>query len=428
MTATIAGRAVLVGLIATAAVGAAWWMVPDAFPTLAPSPRAPVGNPAVDRTAGPRIALAAPGAAGAASAVATGPAAITAEPPRFDVARVGARGMVVTAGRAAPGAEVILYAGGRELGRGRADARGEWVILPAEPLQPGARELSLAARNSGGDPVPARETLVLLVPDAVPAAIATGRGANTTGQDSTAKQAEAGQAEAGQAEAERSAGTASGPLAVLLPQGAAPATPRVLQGAARGADEGAGGGANGGTGGPDDGAARQRLRLDAVEYDEAGAMRFAGSAPPGSTIRIYVGLDHAGDALADAAGRWQLTPARQPVIGRHLLRMDQVAATGTVAARIEVPFQRDRLPEAAFAAEPLVVQPGQSLWRIARQVYGRGVHYTVIYQANREQIRDPGRIYPGQVFAMPGEATAAERLAPSATPGDAAQAASSRSR
>src|SRR5690242_2225178 len=58
------------------------------------------------------------------------------EPPRFDVVRVGARGVAVIAGRAAPGAEVVLMEDGRELGRARADARGEWVILPSDPLRP----------------------------------------------------------------------------------------------------------------------------------------------------------------------------------------------------------------------------------------------------------------------------------------------------
>ena len=50
----------------------------------------------------------------------------------------------------------------------------------------------------------------------------------------------------------------------------------------------------------------------------------------------------------------------------------------------------------------IVVQPGHSLWRIARETYGRGIRYTVIYEANRAQIRDPDLIYPGQVFVLPG--------------------------
>ena len=48
-----------------------------------------------------------------------------------------------------------------------------------------------------------------------------------------------------------------------------------------------------------------------------------------------------------------------------------------------------------------IVQPGNSLWRIARRVYGEGMEYTVIYQANQDQIRDPDLIFPGQIFNLP---------------------------
>jgi nucleoid-associated protein YgaU len=48
----------------------------------------------------------------------------------------------------------------------------------------------------------------------------------------------------------------------------------------------------------------------------------------------------------------------------------------------------------------LVVR-GDSLWRISRATYGNGIRYTVIYSANRDQIRDPDLIYPGQIFVLP---------------------------
>jgi nucleoid-associated protein YgaU len=84
------------------------------------------------------------------------------------------------------------------------------------------------------------------------------------------------------------------------------------------------------------------------------------------------------------------------------LRIDQVSPTdGRVLARAEVPFQREELPAEAFAQQRIVVQPGNNLWRIARATYGRGIRYTVIYQANKDQIADPNKIYPGQVFALP---------------------------
>jgi hypothetical protein len=34
-------------------------------------------------------------------------------------------------------------------------------------------------------------------------------------------------------------------------------------------------------------------------------------------------------------------------------------------------------------------------------IYGKGMSYTVLYEANKEQIRDPDLIYPGQIFATP---------------------------
>jgi nucleoid-associated protein YgaU len=53
------------------------------------------------------------------------------------------------------------------------------------------------------------------------------------------------------------------------------------------------------------------------------------------------------------------------------------------------------------------VARGDNLWTISRKAYGRGTRYTVIFGANQEQIRNPHRIYPGQVFVLPGEAPAA---------------------
>lgn len=64
-------------------------------------------------------------------------------------------------------------------------------------------------------------------------------------------------------------------------------------------------------------------------------------------------------------------------------------------------------PELAPAAAPqmvsITVQPGYSLWKIARDTYGEGVLYVQVYEANRERIRDPDLIYPGQVFLLPAQ-------------------------
>ncbi len=55
----------------------------------------------------------------------------------------------------------------------------------------------------------------------------------------------------------------------------------------------------------------------------------------------------------------------------------------------------------------VIIRRGDTLWRISRTTYGLGRRYTVIYLANGDQIRDPDRIYPGQVFRLPkSDATA----------------------
>ena len=307
------------------------------------------------------------------------------EPPRFDVVRIGARGVAVIAGRAAPGAEVVLLEDGREVGRARADARGEWVILPAEALRPGTRQFTLLARR-GGEEVAGPDTVVVVVPEPQPTLAEAPR------PDPAQRTDDATASATGEPSAEPAAAAApSQPLVVLLPP--AQATPRVLQGPA----------------------AQQGLTLDQVDYDQDGAIRFAGSAQPDSTVRVYVNERHVGDAQADGQGRWTLTPRDAVEVGRHQLRLDQLAAAGTVAARIEVPFQRDQLPEGSVAEGRVVVQPGNNLWRLARAAYGRGVRYTVIYEANRDQIRNPRLIFPGQVFTVPAMAAPAP-TAPAAAP------------
>ena len=76
------------------------------------------------------------------------------------------------------------------------------------------------------------------------------------------------------------------------------------------------------------------------------------------------------------------------------------ATTALVAARTK----RRARGRAGFlrTGTALIIKPGDNLWQISRRTYGRGVRYTTIYNANRDQIRDPNRIYIGQIFRIPG--------------------------
>ena len=56
-------------------------------------------------------------------------------------------------------------------------------------------------------------------------------------------------------------------------------------------------------------------------------------------------------------------------------------------------------PSATFRVK--TVQPGSTLWAIAKESYGAGIEYFKVFDANKERIRDPDLIYPGQVFEIP---------------------------
>ena len=124
--------------------------------------------------------------------------------------------------------------------------------------------------------------------------------------------------------------------------------------------------------------------------------------------------------------------------GAYKVRADALDDKGNVVARAEVPFDYPAdvavntppaapptptpatppaavpVPEPVKTAQAVatadavvkqldtaLVSHGDSLWRISRKVYGRGIRYTQIYEANTKQIRNPKLIYPGQVLVLP---------------------------
>ncbi len=287
------------------------------------------------------------------------PATSAGVQPSFDIVRVNPEGGAVMAGRAAPDAEVVIRQSGQEIGRSRADAAGNWVFLPHEPLAPGARELTLTARDPSGREIAGQGSVLLVVPERT----------------------------------ETAAAQPSAPLALLTGRDT---PPRLLQAPSSGETQGT----------------SKRLGIDVIDYGEDGALRFAGTAPAHAAVRLYIDNAPAGGAVAGEDGRWTATPTIAVAPGRHRLRLDQLTSRGQVTARIEVPFERAAGVPAGVGEGRIIVQRGQNLWRIARQSYGAGPRYTVIYEANREQITDPGRIYPGQVFSMPSMPGTARPTAP----------------
>ncbi len=260
--------------------------------------------------------------------------------PSFDIVRVDIRGTAVIAGRSEPNAKISLLANGKAIAQTKAGSNGDWTIILNDPLEPGAIEFSLSMEGEDGRTVRSEQVVVVSVP----------RGRNKR------------------------------PLVVLGRPGG---PSRVLQS-------------------PDDDKETGPLALEAVDYDRAGGVIFSGRAVPGSGVRVLANGKLLGQTRANAQGRWVLDGIEPLAPGVYDLQVDQVGPDGHVTAVIALPFERAN-PQAITDAPPgsVIVQPGNSLWRIARRLYGSGWQYTIIYRANASRIKDADLIYPGQVFTIP---------------------------
>jgi hypothetical protein len=280
------------------------------------------------------------------------PAAAASQSPSFDIVRVNPQGDIVIAGRAPPNSTVTVRIGDRVIGTVQADSRGEWVLVPRTPLDAGSHELTIIAKLPDGSDVESVRTVVVVVPE--------------TGKDIAGRPA---------------SGTSS-PLAVAVPKSGEGASV-VLQ---------TPGGGGTGTG----------LALNSIDYGNTGdKLGISGRAKPGSEVRIYLDNEFIGRATADERGVWSVVPDVPVKPGLYKMRVDEVDASGKVVARVELPFSRAE-PFATLAGESVVfIQPGNTLWGLSRRVYGGGKRYTLIFEANKDQIRNPDLIYPGQVFILP---------------------------
>jgi len=280
--------------------------------------------------------------------------------PSFDVVRISRGGTGVIAGQSEPGARVQLLADDVELASVPADRAGEWVLILEEPLMPGSVELSIVARSGEDDTAVSSDVVVVSVPDRPEEqALTNGVVAVLTPRDG------------------------SGPSRVLQKPGARPV-----------------------------GEIGDSLTLDSIDYDDSGRAMISGRAIPRAQVAIYMDNTFFGAIRADDEGRWTLLAGEAVTDGEHIIRIDQIIGDGDVHLRIEQPFQTGFPIDVTTRTGKVVVQPGNSLWHIARRIYGTGVRYTLIFQENNEQIRDPDLIYPGQLFELPGFANQNDESTP----------------
>jgi nucleoid-associated protein YgaU len=133
----------------------------------------------------------------------------------------------------------------------------------------------------------------------------------------------------------------------------------------------------------------------AMQTPEVRSRQISDTQPQTTKVEPPPATETPPQQTAEAVKTEPTTPApapEQPATEDKNLDVTTAAATEQAAKAIEPDKPR---------AGKVVIQPGNNLWKLSRIIYGRGIHFTVIYKANKDQIRNPNRIYPGQIFAIP---------------------------
>lgn len=432
----------LLGGAAVAGAGYLGWQMtrPD------PAPAEPAAEVAA---ADPASAVPEPAKPAAAPAAEPKPAPAPAQPalPVIDTWRVTAEGEAVVSGSAEPGATIEVMVDDTSVASGTATASGEFAILFTLAPNPKPSLMWLSMTLPDHDPVPSAEMVALGPIEGPKLANAEPEPATP---DETAALTEAPAAPPALLLSEEGAVVlqdpvpaepASGPVATVMIDTIAYTPDGEVQVGGRGA---AGAGLrlyldnaekatlqvpeNGlwVTTLPDTAPGVYTLRVDQLDVSGKVTSRFE---TPFKRETLEALASVSGDAtapdsaaqdtvaLAEAPAQSQPTepaPSGETATGPAALTTEAAPATpapaaSETAAAPEATAAPQADPAPALPETPVpvtvTVQPGFTLWGIAQERYGDGVLYVQVFEANRDKIKDPDLIYPGQVFSVPATAT-----------------------
>ncbi|PSJ61259.1 LysM peptidoglycan-binding domain-containing protein [Pseudaminobacter soli (ex Li et al. 2025)] len=364
--------------------------------------------------------------------------------PSFDIVRAEGDGSLVIAGKAAANAKVEIILGAKVIGNAVAGPEGDFAVALDEPLKPGDHQIVLRSTSPDNVVATSPETAVVSIPEDKNGQVLAlveqpGAPSKLISVPEPEAKSQAEQAPNASEEAAKPAETAAAtePAAQKPGQQASAETGQPADQAA-----------------PAAAATGAAVKVEAVEI-EGRKVFVAGSADPGRKVRVYANDILLGEVATSPGGRFLIETERDLPVGDYIIRADALEQDGVkVAARAAVPFEREAgeaqaavapaaaeqpaaatepakaapATETAASAEPakpagstevaaaapekmspklqnvdgaVIIRRGDSLWRISRRVYGLGVRYSTIYLANQDQIRNPDRIWPGQVFKVP---------------------------
>lgn len=386
----------------------------------ADQPPAPVAETA------PATTEAAPATTEAAPAVTeAAPASVS---PTFDVMRLDPNGAAVVAGQVAGGAKVSILVDGAEVATATADDTGKFVAMFDLPAAGAGRLMTMTATLSDGTTVQS-ESSVALAATTAPAAVAEVSTPEATTQAQTGTTALA-VSEEGAKVLQTDTNVAAEVAANVTIDTIAYPTPDTVQFGGRATagnfirlyldnaplGDPATVGADGTWNLTQTGIDPKVYTLRADEVDGAGkvASRYetpfkretpeALAAASGEKVASAETQAPAADAAATAPATTAQTTA--PADGTAT---DTAAVDATAQASTETSTTASTTTEAADATQTtapaasvtVTVQPGFTLWGIAKRQFGDGILYVQVYEANKDKIKDPDLIYPGQVFTLP---------------------------
>ena len=356
--------------------------------------------------------------------------------PTFDTVRVEPTGDALIAGRAAPGSEVVVKFNGVAVGTAVANEDGAFVVTPEKPLPTGPGALSIESKSNevviaSADSVavdvkagavdtpmvavlkPDEPTQVVQVPAKPALPPSKTVNLDTVDYDQTGNIVFGGRGPAGSKVQLYVDNNAYG-LADINDKGTwtfAGASPLTVGPHALRADEIGG-----------DGAVKSRIEMPFYREEPAkvatapptpatpeppkpAEVATAQEIPaPTTTSEVAAAPEASAPAAAEApAPAAAETPAAAPAEAAPAV---EPATDEPAVVAAQVPASADPAVEPAAAPTQVIIQPGNNLWKLSRQIYGKGMMYTVIYEANKDQIRKPDLIYPGQIFLTPEAAAA----------------------
>ena len=144
------------------------------------------------------------------------------------------------------------------------------------------------------------------------------------------------------------------------------------------------------------------LTFDIVRISKKGDVVMAGKSEPNETIELLDGEEIIAEVSSDENGIWKFIIKKNDYSNEEISIKAKINDETLILTYNENEIQkRFKKTNFEFYDDRIIVQKGNSLWRIARKTLGGGVFYTEIYKNNLRKIKNPNLIYPGQVFNIP---------------------------